>query len=273
MKNFEKLIDDTVLQINQISGGCIGNSYRVKGTKGLYFVKSYYHNESINEANGLIELAKAEGIGLPELLNFDNKSIVLRYIEEGRPSKTFQNDLGTIIAKLHRIKSDNFGFYEDNYIGSTPQINLYKSNWMDFYITNRLDFQFDLAGKNGFKIVCDKYKKLKPLIPGILEGDNEIPSLLHGDLWSGNVICSSAGSPIIIDPAVYYGSREIELVMTKLFGGFSNSFYNRYKKEYPLQKGWEEREKIYTLYHVMNHLNIFGSGYRAHALQLINYYL
>ncbi len=175
-----------------------------------------------------------------------------------------------ISIKRHQKK---FGFYEDNYIGSSIQKNCYNDNWIDFYINSRLDYQIELAKKNGYKSIVESYIKLRPNISGILSGQNEQPVLIHGDLWSGNVMSNEYGDPVIFDPAVYYGNREMELVMTRLFGGFTREFYHSYNEINPLKDGWQDRQNIYTLYHILNHLNIFGSSYHNQALALIDFYL
>lgn len=177
---------------------------------------------------------------------------------------------------MHKHASDNFGFYENNFIGSNPQINLpQKNNWIEFYWENRLLFQYKLAEQNGY--VNSEFKKsfaeFERRVPIILEGSEEKPCLLHGDLWSGNFMIDENGDPVLIDPAVYYGHREADLGMTKLFGGFDSAFYESYNETYPLPEGLEFRINIYKLYHVMNHLNLFGTGYLPQTISIINLYL
>jgi fructosamine-3-kinase len=156
-----------------------------------------------------------------------------------------------------------------------PSSSATVDNWLTFYFDKRLLTQFKLAEKNGY--VDDQFsslfKNLENKLPNILAGSEEPPSLIHGDLWQGNFLISPSGEPVLIDPAVYYGHREAELAMTKLFGGFPESFYNAYKLAYPLKPGYEYREGIYSLYHVLNHLNLFGSGYKSQAISLMKLYL
>ncbi len=176
---------------------------------------------------------------------------------------------------MHRHQSEFFGFYEDNFIGTNPQINLpQSSDWISFYFENRLLYQYKLAEKNGY--VDNNFKnlfsKIEKRLHSILNGSQEAPSLIHGDLWGGNYIVGLNGEPVLIDPAVYYGHREAELAMTKLFGGFSELFYTSYDDTFPLLQGHEYRQGIYTLYHVLNHLNIFGQGYKPEAISLMKQY-
>lgn len=278
----EEVLKDVIINEHQVSGGCINVAKIISiksGTK--YFLKTNSNNPPnmfLSEANGLKELSKANVIKVPEVIYVDDELILLVAIESSKRNKIFFEDFGRKFAKLHRCQSKSYGFYENNYIGSTPQINstsdLEKNDWVKFYFNKRLKFQFDLAEKNGF--VTEEFRKsfskLENKIENIISTE-EKPSLLHGDLWGGNYMIDENGNACLIDPAVYYGNREADLAMTKLFGGFDNSFYNAYKEEFPLSVGYEYRENIYRLYHVLNHLNLFGGSYYHQALNLIKYYL
>jgi len=157
-----------------------------------------------------------------------------------------------MLAKLHRTAGPRFGWHRDNWIGGTPQINTWHDDWSTFFHECRIRPQLDLARKNGFRLEE----------PPRLENHHPQPSLLHGDLWSGNAGFIEEG-PVIFDPAGYYGDREADLAMTELFGGFPREFYAAYRKAYPLDAGYEQRKHLYNLYHLLNHLNLFGSGYLA----------
>ena len=180
---------------------------------------------------------------------------------------------------MHKYTSDSFGFFEDNFIGHTPQENIpnqkQATSWTSFYFEKRLLFQFKLAEKQGLSSgnLRDSFYKLESKIDSIIPVSEESPTLLHGDLWSGNYLADEKGDPVIIDPAVYYGHREADLAMTKLFGGFSASFYSAYNEVYPLEDGYSYRENIYILYHVLNHLNLFGMSYHGQAVNLMQSYL
>ena len=160
--------------------------------------------------------------------------------------------LGRMLAKAHRTSDARFGWHRDNYIGITPQENGWCDDWSEFWLERRLRPQVELAKRNGFRLA------LPPL--HLLEGHKPPPALVHGDLWSGNVGFTVLG-PVVFDPAVYYGDREADLAMTELFGGFPSAFYEAYSEAWPLASGYERRKPLYNLYHLLNHLNLFGSGY------------
>ena len=161
--------------------------------------------------------------------------------------------LGRMLARLHRQTGPRFGWHRDNYIGLTPQKNAWSDDWAEFWLTRRLQPQLELARSNGFRLgevaQC-----------ALLESHKPQPSLLHGDLWSGNAGFTNDG-PVVFDPAVYYGDREADLAMTELFGGFPREFYKAYAEAFPLAAGYEKRKHLYNLYHLLNHLNLFGRSY------------
>lgn len=266
-----------------VSGGCINDAKIIKTKSGNnYFFKT---NDNcppkmfINEANGLRELNNSNTIRVPKVVIVNDNFILLEAINSSSKSKFFFEDFGRNFAQLHKYFGANFGFYENNYIGSTPQLNIpeenEKANWVTFYFNKRLKFQFDLIEKNGYMgdELIKLFLALESKIDTILANSDEKPSLLHGDLWSGNFLVDGSGNACLIDPAVYYGHREADLAMTKLFGGFSSKFYSAYNELYPLPDGYEYRENIYKLYHVLNHLNLFGSSYYQQAIRLIKYYV
>ena len=159
--------------------------------------------------------------------------------------------LARMLAGVHRATGPRFGWHRDNYIGATPQRNGWSDDWAQFWREHRLRPQLELAARNGFRFEFDFD----------LEDHRPQPSLLHGDLWSGNAAFTAQG-PVVYDPAVYYGDREADLAMTELFGGFPREFYAAYDAAYPLAEGYETRKHLYNLYHLLNHLNLFGAGYR-----------
>jgi fructosamine-3-kinase len=271
-----------IRQTESLSGGCISNAYKITFKDGATCLLKFNENSPTDmftkEAHGLQELKKANAIKVPEVFLYGNDFILMEFISAIGKQKNFFEEFGRKFALLHKYTGEGFGFYEDNYIGSTPQINInddsFKGDWTSFYFNNRLLYQFKLAEKNGYvdSSFREAFGKIEEKIELIL-GEGEVrPSLLHGDLWSGNYMTDEEGNACLIDPAVYYGHREADLAMTKLFGGFSASFYEAYIEEYPLDEGWEYRQNIYMLYHVMNHLNIFGGGYFSQALSLMKYY-
>ena len=279
----EKKLKQKVSNITPLSGGCISSAYKLNlNSKQEFFLK---HNPSVSnkmfiaEAHGLQELKKSGAIRIPEVIMYDDDFILLEYISQGNKSKKFFSEFGRSFALMHKYTSENFGFYEDNFIGSNVQKNIpadkEKESWTSFYFNKRILFQLELTEKLGYATSELKkgIGKLEENIEEIIGTNDEEPSLLHGDLWGGNYIVDENGNVCLIDPAVYYGHREADLGMTKLFGGFSSEFYEGYNEANPLQDGYEYRENIYKLYHVLNHLNLFGGGYYSQAISLIHFYV
>ena len=279
----EEKLGGKIKSMTSISGGCISDAYKLVTNENSTFFLKYNSGSSndmfIKEANGLKELAKSNAIRIPDVLDVAKDYILLEFISSGNKKKNFFEDFGRRCAEMHKYTSDQFGFFEDNYIGSNPQSNIpgtkEKTNWADFYFNKRILYQLQLAEKlgNSTSELRKRISKLEEKIDEIIGGSNEKPSLLHGDLWGGNYMVDENGDAVLIDPAVYYGHREADLGMTKLFGGFSSEFYNAYNETFPLDDGYEYRENIYKLYHVLNHLNLFGGGYYSQAISLIKYYV
>ena len=170
---------------------------------------------------------------------------------------------------MHHCGKDRFGWHRDNTIGLTPQHNHWGDVWVDFFRQHRLEFQLQLAERNGFAgELQTEGRRLSENLESLFEDYKPAASLLHGDLWGGNW-ASSNGEPVIFDPAVYFGDRETDIAMTQLFGGFGRDFYSAYQESWPMEAGHEDRLKLYQLYHVLNHLNLFGSGYLGRSMQLI----
>jgi fructosamine-3-kinase len=276
----EKAAGDKIESMRPVGGGCISDAQIVKCISGTsFFLKVNYSGHSgmfLNEANGLRELKKAGAVRVPEVILAEENFILLENIISSGKVKNFYGQFGERFAGLHRYTGDKHGFFENNYIGSSVQLNLpQKKDWKEFYWENRILFQLKLAEQNGY--ATSELRKgitlLENKLDDIISGSENIPSLLHGDLWSGNYIVDDKGEACLIDPAVYYGNREADLAMTKLFGGFSSDFYSAYNEAFPLPAGYSHRENFYKLYHIMNHLNIFGTGYYSQAISLIKYYL
>lgn len=278
----EAFLHDKIAHSYAVSGGCIANSMVIDTESDKrYFLKTLQNKPSMfrNEANGLIELLKPNTIRVPKVILSGEKFLLLEHIEQGAKPHDFFKRFGESFAKMHAYTSQSFGFFEDNYIGASPQYNCAKgaeqTSWSDFYIQKRLLPQLKLAEQNGRATsnLTTSLHKLINKVPQILAGSEEAPTLLHGDLWAGNYLCDSNGNAVLIDPAVYYGHREADLAMTKMFGGFSIDFYSSYQKQFPLPNGWEYRENLYLLYHYLNHLNLFGNGYMHNCMQLILSYI
>jgi len=280
MRDLELILNEPIVKSCSLGGGCIAHTRYLLTQSGRELVvkKNSCPKMTIKEANGLNELRKARAIKVPEVVYVDENLLLLEFIRSSNRTDSFFADFGCQLAKMHRFSSKYYGFYEDNFIGGTPQINKAqaeeKQNWVTFYFNKRLLYQYQLAEKNGF--VDNDFRSLffniESCLPQILSGSEEDPSLLHGDLWGGNYMVAKEGVPVLIDPAVYYGHREAELAMTRLFGGFDHQFYDAYNDQWPLKPGYKVREAVYTLYHVLNHLNLFGISYKHQAMALMHQY-
>ena len=282
-QKIESIINDKIVLQHSVSGGCINDAEIVTTISGkTYFVKTNNNSAKdmfLKEANGLDELAKANVIRVPKVIYAAEAFLIIENITYQTKNKLFWECFGRDFAKLHKFTNSKFGFPEDNYIGSTPQLNVGNGtenlNWTEFYFNKRLLYQYKLSEKNGFagEELRRTFSQLEKIIYNVLKDCDAKPSLLHGDLWSGNFIVDEIGNACLIDPAVYYGDREADLAMTKLFGGFDIRFYSAYNEEYALDDGYQYRENIYKLYHVLNHLNLFGSGYYNQAVNLMKFYI
>ena len=252
-----------------MGGGSISSSYKaiLAGGESVFVkVSPQQRDMFLKEANGLRQLTKSNAIKIPKVLSVNEEILVLEILPAISPSnrKKFFETFGAQFAQLHRTSSSSFGYTEDNYIGSTPQQNTpCSSSWREFFLSRRLQYQFSLAERNGYADgrLRRSFATLERQIEDLIPEDGEPPALLHGDLWGGNFLCVEGDVPVIIDPAVYYGHREADLAMTLLFGGFGDSFYDAYNEAYPLKPGWQRRMELYKLYHLFNHLNLFGEGY------------
>ncbi|HSG59367.1 MAG TPA: fructosamine kinase family protein [Woeseiaceae bacterium] len=223
------------------------------------------------EADGLNELRTAGEVRVPEVIDVGIENgqsyLVIEHLDLQRPSRDVERKFGQQLARLHRHTADRFGWFRDNTIGPTPQRNDWSDDWIDFFGELRLDFQVRLAARNGYDLT-DEGARLRKRLPELFDAYEPVASLLHGDLWGGNWGAVN-GEPVIFDPAVFHGDRESDIAMTMLFGGFGRAFYQAYEAEWPMAPGHERRIKLYQLYHVLNHLNLFGSSYLGRARQLL----
>ncbi len=225
------------------------------------------------EAEGLREIEATNTIRVPEVFKVGvaegQAFIEMERLDIGRCSDTIDRMLGERLVAMHYHSAERYGWHRDNTIGLTPQKNPWTSDWVEFFREHRLLFQLELAANNGYRgELQDLGRRLAAGLDVFFEGYEPLPSLLHGDLWSGNHAAMD-GRPVIFDPAVYYGDRESDLAMTRLFGGFGRGFYSAYEAAWPLEPGHEARNDLYQLYHVLNHLNLFGSGYLGRSLDLL----
>jgi protein-ribulosamine 3-kinase len=228
------------------------------------------------EAAGLRELASAKAIRVPEVFAIgkveDSVFLCLEWLELISPNRIAHTRMGEQLATLHATTADRYGWIRDNFIGATPQSNAEREDWVDFFREQRLRPQLDLAATEGADAhTIDRGRRLCESIQALFDSYRPSASLVHGDLWGGNWGALGVGEPVIFDPAVYYGDRETDIAMTRLFGGFDAAFYDAYEAVWPLDPGAATRATLYNLYHVLNHFNLFGGGgYLAQARSIID---
>jgi fructosamine-3-kinase len=262
----------------RVHGGCINDSFRWDGSNGPAFVKIA---RAANlpmleaEADGLRELDAGNSVRVPTVLASgavgNGAFLALEWVQISRASGEEQALLGTQLAHQHRVLATRFGWHRDNTIGSTEQVNTWTDDWSSFFREHRLRFQLQLAKRNGYDgRLQESGARLLERVDELLGGHRPAPSLLHGDLWGGNAGADPSGAPVIFDPAVYFGDREADLAMTRLFGGFTREFYEAYEEAWPLPSSAPDRVDLYNLYHVLNHLNLFGPGYLGQAQSIID---
>jgi len=259
-----------------LGGGSINSAYKLTADNGLsYFVKlNSVHQLAMfqTEYTDLLELQKAQLMHIPRPICFGTQGTQSYLVTEYIPlhGRGDAEKLGRALAQMHSITANQFGWKQNNTIGSTPQSNREHDNWLDFWRDERLIPQFEMLYEKGYQqvIESDAGKLLKRL-DSLLATHHPKASLLHGDLWSGNYAFDNQGKAVIFDPALYYGDRETDLAMTELFGGFSQTFYDAYNEAYPLDDGYKTRKTLYNLYHILNHTNLFGSGYLNQAIRMM----
>ena len=227
-----------------------------------------------SEIKGLKLLNVSKTIKIPNVIHSSKVGnvsfLLLEYIEKGIPTNDFWTSFGYQLAAMHKTSNDYFGLDSNNFIGSLPQQNIPKDNWIDFFICERIQPQINLAislsliETKTINLFEKLFTKLKDIFP------KESPSLIHGDLWNGNFLADQENQPVIFDPSVSYSHREMDLAMSLLFGGFGNQFYQSYNDAFPLEKGFQSRVEIYQLYYLMVHVNIFGSSYLSSVKNILS---
>jgi fructosamine-3-kinase len=265
----------TIVDRRSIGGGCINQGYSIRSDDRTYFVKINQASALemfVAEAAGLQEMHTTKTIRIPQPICWGTAEnscyLVLEYLNLGGSSNQSWEMMGKQLAAMHKIGvASAFGWMQNNTIGSTPQINTQTENWAEFFADRRIGYQLKLARCRGASFTDTN--KIIAKIKNILTECSPQPSIVHGDLWSGNAAILRTGEPTIFDPAVYYGDREVDIAMTKLFGGFPASFYRGYDREWQLEEGYQQRETIYNLYHILNHFNLFGGGYLDRANKTI----
>lgn len=265
-----------ITEIRPATGGSINRSYNFSYGTRKYFIKensaTLFPEMFMKEQNGLNELKKCNALVIPEpvcvIITEEKQFLILEYLEKKVSNGAFFEGLGSGLAALHQIKGKQFGFKENNYLGSEPQLNSFCDSWEVFFSEQRLHplvkwcYDQKLISSGILRSFENLYKKLNSIFP------KDEPCLLHGDLWNGNVMNTTKG-PSIYDPAVYYGHREMDIAMTRLFGGFDEGFYTSYGQIFPLEKSYKERTDICNLYPLLVHVKLFGGGYLSEVLSII----
>jgi fructosamine-3-kinase len=265
-------------QLHSVGGGSINDTYQVTINQNIHF---FLKTNSATKFPGLFQKEKAglefihrqKLIHVPAVIACDETDncplLLLEWINKGIKTEKFWKDFGKQLAALHHATHSHFGFFEDNYMGALPQTNNPQKSWIDFFIEHRLKPQIQMA--QGKKLLSAKHiSHFESLYPKLAEVFNEEkPSLLHGDLWSGNYMCNQNSEPVLIDPAVYFGHRSMDLAMTTLFGGFDKSFYDSYHYYFPFPSNYYQQWDVCNLYPLLIHLNLFGSGYLGQVERIL----
>lgn len=276
----ETALAAAVQRVEWVGGGDINEARKLYTEAGSYFLKLNRLPQAVHmfetEARGLALLREANQLRVPEVRAADRAGgsafLLMEYIEPGSPGPRFWEDFGSRLAALHRTPQPYFGLPFDNYIGSLPQPNGRFDTFVELYVERRLHPQLGAARKANLLSAADErllqqlYRRLPELLP------EEAPALLHGDLWNGNFLVTKAGTAALIDPAVAYGHRELDLAMSHLFGGFSPRFYEAYQAHYPTAPGLEDRLELYQLYYLLVHVNLFGSSYTGSVRRILKRY-
>jgi protein-ribulosamine 3-kinase len=274
----EILGSDGELRFQSVGGGCINKTGIVTDKQGnRHFLKVHHTNRLPNfeaEAAGLQEIANTETIRAPRPIqagtDSENAFLIMEALDLHSPKDRDRSErqLAKELAALHRTTGDAFGWNRDNVIGDTPQRNTWESSWVTFFREHRLRYQIELAARRGLDL--PGATQLLDQLNQFFQSYRPAPSLLHGDLWSGNVGYDKNSNPVIFDPAVYFGDRETDIAFTEMFGGIGAEFYQSYHEAYPLDDGYSTRRPLYNLYHVLNHYNLFGGHYACQANEIIS---
>ncbi|MGH8282458.1 MAG: fructosamine kinase family protein [Gammaproteobacteria bacterium] len=256
--------------------GVGGSTWHVSCGDSVWFVKTAQDARDlfVAEADDLKALAECKAIRVPRVLAAGEQDgeafLIMEWLTLGRKTGAAVARLGEQLARQHQCFGQHFGWRQNNFIGATPQFNTPAEDWAKFFREHRLGFQLRLVAENGYRgILQEQGARLMETLPEFFIGYSPQPSLLHGDLWGGNWGVLDTGEPVIFDPAVYYGDREADIAMTELFGGFGQEFYFAYNAVCPLDAGYRVRRDLYNLYHLLNHLNVFGESYMPQAEQLM----
>ncbi|NET37005.1 MAG: fructosamine kinase family protein [Cyanothece sp. SIO1E1] len=258
-----------------IGGGSINQAYSITDSHCTYFLKLNHASRVAMfeaEALGLKQMADSDTILVPRPIcwgtDANSAYIVMEWLDLGYGNSYAWQKMGQQLAAMHRVShQQGFGWEQNNTIGETPQKNPWTADWVEFFTEHRIRYQFQLAERRGGHF--PHQDRLLTAIPALLAGHNPRSSLVHGDLWSGNAAVTKTGEPVLLDPATYFGDREVDIAMSELFGGFPADFYQGYNQAYPLDSGYQKRKILYNLYHILNHFNLFGGSYGSQANRMI----
>jgi protein-ribulosamine 3-kinase len=270
-----------IREMNLLRGGTMNKAYKVITDVGEFFVKQNERDSSPDifrrEVESLEMIRGTQSLRVPEVMGLievgEKEALLLEYVNSGTPRYDFWETFGSQLAMLHKNTSSQFGLAHSNYMGILPQSNTFHSDWVSFFRDERLipvlrravdDGKADVSLMKDFDILFTKLDAIMPV---------ELPAMLHGDLWAGNFLSDLDGEPVVYDPSVYYGHREVDLAMTQLFGGFDRSFYDSYHASFPLIPGWEERLPVYSLYPLLVHVNLFVGSYIQSVKNIVSRYI
>jgi protein-ribulosamine 3-kinase len=281
LKNhIQNLVSDTIKNISTVQGGDISSAYKIITKTKAYFLKSNKRSEALDmfkaEAKSLQIIAQTDTIKTPEIIAVDRVGddafLLIEFVDCKSPNAFDMSLLGKQLANLHNITADGFGLEFDNFIGRLHQSNTQHKTWTDFYVHERLIPQLKLAKDKGLlnPLEIPSIQTMKSVCEPLFQ--NIKPALLHGDLWSGNYLIHTSGMPYLIDPAIYFGHAEVDIAMTKLFGGFASEFYNAYYEQIPKDADTDTRIELYQLYYLLVHLNLFGRSYYGSVISILKKY-
>ena len=278
--HIESLIGEDIKQCFSVSGGDIAEAFRIVTKSNVFFCKFHSSEHAFqmfqSEKDGLHAIRATKTVKAPEVYYCEpwekGAILIMEFVEAGRSSDAGMAALGRQLAQLHLLESSSFGWNRDNFIGSLPQSNRRNSSWSDFYVSERLQPQLELSVKRGL-LSNTELPPAGTMLTVMEELCGEVkPSLLHGDLWGGNYLISGDGTPYLVDPAVYEGHSEVDIAMSMLFGGFGNRFYSAYEELLPSDGRTQDRIKLYQLYYLLVHLNLFGVSYYSGVKAIIKSY-
>ncbi len=274
------LFDEHIVDVSSVGGGDISDAYKIITSSNSYFVKTGEKKNALKmyrtELEGLKHLTDKAHIKVPKAVKATEDGqrafLILEWVEAGTYNTNTPQKIAKALVQLHAVKEKFFGLDYNNFVGYLDQINDKNDDWLSFYYQNRIEYQLKMAIDVG-RLDFSTMRKVDKMFRLIEQEHPDVePCLLHGDLWNGNVMIGQGGEPYFIDPAIYYGYREMDYAMMRLFGGFDQAIFDYIDDKMPLDKGYEDRLRFYQLYYVLVHVNIFGGSYSHSVKEIISYY-